>query len=237
MNKNVRIMRSVAGSNEEHKFWLMTVAFKFSCLCETSTLFVLPRSCRQVPTSVHVSESTVTEPLGFFLAYQCSALSFGRHKLKNMADKLTKDAISLFLDVFFNFDKDGDITISTEELEAVMWNVGKKPNKAGLDALMTEFDADHNGRINFPEFLTMMAKIMGEEENEKEIREAFQALDTNGDGVITSFELRRAVFNLNLRKKPSREKVDDMIQKADTDGDGRVNYQEFVRLWKSEFHH
>ena len=72
-----------------------------------------------------------------------------------------------------NFDKDVDRTISTEELETAMLNVGKNPTKTELDALMKEFDADHNGRINFPEFLTMVAKITDEEENQKEISEAF----------------------------------------------------------------
>ena len=70
---------------------------------------------------------------------------------------------------------------------------------------MKEFDADRNGRINFPEFLAMMSKKMGEQLREKEIPEAFQALDKNADGFVTSFELRGAVFDLNLRIKPTRQ--------------------------------
>lgn len=85
-----------------------------------------------------------------------------------------------------NFDKDVDRTISTEELETAMLNVGKNPTKTELDALMKEFDADHNGRINFPQFLTKIAKIVGDEGSEKEILEAFQALGKNSDGFVTS---------------------------------------------------
>ena len=41
-----------------------------------------------------------------------------------------------------------------------------------------------NGTIDFPEFLTMMARKMKETDSEEEIREAFRVFDKDGNGFI-----------------------------------------------------
>ena len=38
----------------------------------------------------------------------------------------------------------------------------------------------------------------------------------------------------NLGEKLSDEEVDEMIREADIDGDGQVNYEEFVRMMTSK---
>ena len=41
-----------------------------------------------------------------------------------------------------------------------------------------------NGTIDFPEFLTMMARKMKDSDSEEEIREAFRVFDKDGNGFI-----------------------------------------------------
>ena len=41
-----------------------------------------------------------------------------------------------------------------------------------------------NGEIDFPEFLTMMARKMKETDSEEEIKEAFRVFDKDGNGFI-----------------------------------------------------
>ncbi len=41
-----------------------------------------------------------------------------------------------------------------------------------------------NGTIDFPEFLTMMARKMKDTDSEEEIREAFRVFDKDGNGFI-----------------------------------------------------
>ncbi len=41
-----------------------------------------------------------------------------------------------------------------------------------------------NGTIDFPEFLTMMAKKMKDTDSEEEIKEAFRVFDKDGNGFI-----------------------------------------------------
>ena len=46
------------------------------------------------------------------------------------------------------------------------------------------FSPTGNGTIDFPEFLTMMARKMKDSDSEEEIREAFRVFDKDGNGFI-----------------------------------------------------
>ncbi|KAG8143627.1 hypothetical protein E2320_000822, partial [Naja naja] len=133
-----------------------------------------------------------------------------------------------FKEAFSLFDKDGDGTITTKELGTVMRSLGQNPTEAELQDMINEVDADGNGTIDFPEFLTMMARKMKDTDSEEEIREAFRVFDKDGNGYISSAELRHVMTNLG--EKLTDEEVDEMIREADIDGDGQVNYEEFVQM-------
>uniref|UniRef100_A0A6E8W673 Calmodulin n=1 Tax=Anopheles coluzzii TaxID=1518534 RepID=A0A6E8W673_ANOCL len=87
-----------------------------------------------------------------------------------------------------------------------------------------------NGTIDFPEFLTMMARKMKDTDSEEEIREAFRVFDKDGNGFISAAELRHVMTNLG--EKLTDEEVDEMIREADIDGDGQVNYEGKSCLWR-----
>ena len=57
--------------------------------------------------------------------------------------------------------------------------------------------------------------------------DAFRVFDKNGDGFISAAELRHIVTNLGDTMMD--EEADDLINSADVDGDGMINYEEFVR--------
>ncbi|XP_072822915.1 calmodulin-3 isoform X1 [Vicugna pacos] len=144
-----------------------------------------------------------------------------------MADQLTEEQIAEFKEAFSLFDKDGDGTITTKELGTVMRSLGQNPTEAELQDMINEVDADGNGTIDFPEFLTMMARKMKDTDSEEEIREAFRVFDKDGNGYISAAELRHVMTNLG--EKLTDEEVDEMIREADIDGDGQVNYEAEVR--------
>lgn len=84
----------------------------------------------------------------------------------------------------------------------------------------------------------MMSRKVKESENEKELREAFQArkgpnlgkiprgllkvFDKDNDGFISPPELRFVMQNLG--EELSEHEVHEMIREADLDGDGKVNF-------------
>jgi len=126
-----------------------------------------------------------------------------------MADQLTEEQIAEFKEAFSLFDKDGDGTITTKELGTVMRSLGQNPTEAELQDMINEVDADGNGTIDFPEFLTMMARKMKDTDSEEEIKEAFKVFDKDGNGYISAAELRHVMTNLG--EKLTDEEVDEMI--------------------------
>jgi len=144
------------------------------------------------------------------------------------SNDLTEEQIAEFKEAFFLFDKDGDGSITTRELGTVMRSLGQNPTETELQDMIHEVDADGSGTIDFPEFLALMAKKMKETDTEEELIEAFRVFDRDGNGLISAAELRHVM--INLEKKLTDEEVDEMIREADIDGDGHINYEEFVRM-------
>uniref|UniRef100_A0A4W6C520 EF-hand domain-containing protein n=1 Tax=Lates calcarifer TaxID=8187 RepID=A0A4W6C520_LATCA len=121
------------------------------------------------------------------------------------ADQLTEEQIAEFKEAFSLFDKDGDGTITTKELGTVMRSLGQNPTEAELQDMINEVDADGNGTIDFPEFLTMMARKMKDTDSEEEIREAFRVFDKDGNGYISAAELRHVMTNLGEKESHPSE--------------------------------
>ena len=97
---------------------------------------------------------------------------------------------------------DGDGTITTKELGTVMRSLGQNPTEAELQDMINEVDVDRNGTIDFPEFLTMMARKMRDTDSEEEIKEAFKVFDKDGNGYISAAELRHVMTNLGASSSP-----------------------------------
>lgn len=145
-----------------------------------------------------------------------------------MVEQLTNDQIAEFKEAFSLFDKDGDGSITTKELGTVMRSLGQNPTEAELQDMISEVDVDGNGTIDFPEFLNLMARKMKDTDSEEELKEAFRVFDKDQNGFISAAELRHVMTNLG--EKLTDDEVDEMIREADVDGDGQINYEEFVKM-------
>ncbi|KAL3512480.1 hypothetical protein ACH5RR_025197 [Cinchona calisaya] len=129
--------------------------------------------------------------------------------------------------------------ITPKELETVMRSLGQNPTEAQLREIIKDVDADGDGTINFNEFLNFAAKLenqllqcsasMKDTDSETELKEAFNLFDKDRDGFITAPEFREVMTKL-LRENLTDEEVEEMIKQADGDGDGKVNYEEFVKM-------
>jgi calmodulin len=109
-----------------------------------------------------------------------------------------------------------------------MRSLGQNPTQAELADMISEVDADGNGNIDFPEFLTLMARKMKDTDSEEEIMEAFKVFDKDGSGFISAAELKNIMTNLG--EKLTDEEVDEMVREADVNGDGQIDYEEFVKM-------
>jgi len=110
-----------------------------------------------------------------------------------------------------------------------MRSLGQNPSESELQDMINEVDADNNGTIDFPEFLTMMARKMKDTDSEEEIREAFKVFDRDNNGFISAAELRHVMTSIG--EKLTDDEVDEMIREADQDGDGRIDCESLPPSW------
>ncbi|VDO01268.1 unnamed protein product [Rodentolepis nana] len=96
-----------------------------------------------------------------------------------------------------------------------------------------------DGSIDYKEFVSLMATYyenQHEEKSQSEIyREAFNRFDVNKDNVIDSNDLKALMEDLGTELRESD--IVEMIQEADKNGDGVVDYDEFVGLFESQNGH
>ncbi|XP_055871348.1 neo-calmodulin-like isoform X1 [Biomphalaria glabrata] len=148
--------------------------------------------------------------------------------------KKERDSETEIKELFRIFDKNHDNTISSSELGKMLTCMGMEVSEEEVETLMKELDKNGNGKIEYREFKAFMQDEMrrseeNPEEQEKAIRMAFKVFDQNGDGVIDAAELKTAMKNLG--EPLSDKELNDMMKQADIDKDGKINYEEFIRVW------
>jgi len=148
------------------------------------------------------------------------------------ADQLTEEQITEFKEAFALFDGDNDGSITSKELCTVLRSVGENPTAAEVDVMIKQvegtFDSDGKGHVDFAEFMSLMSHKMKNTDNDEELIEAFKVFDRDCSGFISAQNLRLVMTNLG--EKLTDEEVDEMVCEADLDGDGRINYEEFVKM-------
>jgi Ca2+-binding EF-hand superfamily protein len=112
-----------------------------------------------------------------------------------------------------------------------MRTLGHNPTKEELDELIKQYDADESGTIDFNEFMVLMNNKLKEQQEGQELLETFQIFDKDADGYINAEDIK----NVRDWVGENRENLDDdlileLIEQADRDGDGKINYHEFVRI-------
>ncbi|KXX73933.1 Calmodulin [Madurella mycetomatis] len=143
---------------------------------------------------------------------------------------MSREEIAEFKEVFNAFDTDGTGDITASELGQVMRKLGLNPSNEELDDLVNEADLNKDGVISFDEFLALMSKDVKEVDAEEELLNAFKVFDKDGSGTISSDELRNVLKSLG--EILTDDEVEQMVQLADRNGDGQIDYKEFAHIMK-----
>ncbi|KAG1371151.1 calmodulin-like protein 3 [Cocos nucifera] len=142
---------------------------------------------------------------------------------------LLSPASSSISDLFAVFDRDGDGKITRQELEAVLRRLGgaDPPTEEEVASMVAEVDLDGDGCISLEEF-GAIGSAFGPPAG-GELREAFAVFDADGDGKISAEELLGVFVTLG-DEGWTLEDCRRMIGEVDTDGDGFVCFEDFVRM-------
>ena len=88
---------------------------------------------------------------------------------------------------------------------------------------------DGTGSIDFPEFLTLIAKIQKEALDDKdEIREAFTVFDKDGTGFLSKEKVKELIEELGI---PLEEiEMKQMMESFRFNNEGKINVEQFVKV-------
>jgi Ca2+-binding EF-hand superfamily protein len=143
-------------------------------------------------------------------------------------DNIPETQLKEFKDAFETYDKNKDGTITIKDLALVLRALNNRPSDLMINEIITEWDKEKHEKINFEEFVKLMkVKNRDNIDLEQELINAFRVFDTEGTGLISISTMRHIMASLG--EKLSEEEVEAMLYEADVDGDGYINYEEFVR--------
>ncbi|XP_789104.5 calmodulin-A [Strongylocentrotus purpuratus] len=146
------------------------------------------------------------------------------------SSRLTTEQMEEYREAFNSFDRNNDGVISVDEFGDVIRTLGQNPTKKDIEDAVKRFDENKNGTIEFNEFIKMIDLIPfnDKDQEQEELRKAFQLFDKDGNGYISAAELKLAMTTLG--EPLTDDEVAEMIANADIDQDGKINYEEFVEM-------
>ena len=143
-----------------------------------------------------------------------------------IASRLDENEIRNLKQIFQAFDKGKDGQISIDELKQGLTQLKTTHfNPEEIFNLFKTIDADKNGRIDYTEFLAATLERHTYLKKER-LYEAFTILDKDNNGHISKKELMEV---LKTEKQQEKE-IEAYIKAADKNGDGVIDYKEFLDL-------
>ncbi|KAI1900735.1 hypothetical protein AGOR_G00052950 [Albula goreensis] len=163
----------------------------------------------------------------------CIFLRKGFAENRQADRELRPEEIDELREAFKEFDKDKDGFIGCKDLGNCMRTMGYMPTEMELIELSQQINMNLGGHVDFEDFVELMGpKLLAETADMigvKELRDAFKEFDTNGDGQISTAELREAMKKL-LGQQVGHRDLEDILRDIDLNGDGHVDFEEFVRM-------
>eukprot|EP01071_Lankesteria_metandrocarpae_P003966 Lankesteria_metandrocarpae@DN3289_c0_g1_i1.p1 len=148
--------------------------------------------------------------------------------LQLLAKKLSEHDIQALRKKFMKLDKMGDGTITIDELRLSMQEAGYEITEADIEKICSSLDTSGDNMIGYNEFISALLASRWQFQ-EPQLREVFNKFDVTQEGYITIDNLKTA-----LKGHRSNQLTDTQLEvifsEIDVDGDGRVDFDEFMAL-------
>ena len=160
--------------------------------------------------------------------------SFYRNELQSvnfdpkvfMRPGLTEKDVLQIKEVFEAFDADGDGLLNPADVRNALMKFGYKASTDTVLAIMSVYDENEQGALNFMNFIQMCSKnnnTRGETRNH--IRSIYLKYDRSKKGHFDINDLKRVAKELG--ENVSDEMLDEMVKSMDGNLDGHVTFDDF----------
>ena len=144
---------------------------------------------------------------------------------------ISKEECQILTHNFKCLDTNGDGKISKDELIYIYAEtLSEKESKLRAQEILSKVDINYNGEIDYSEFLCACLDYYSYL-SRSNLEAAFRVFDYNDDGFISLDEIRAVLGQGN---NLSDEVWQNLLNEADSNGDGVIDMMEFVKLMMSE---
>ncbi|CAM9679386.1 unnamed protein product, partial [Choristocarpus tenellus] len=148
-------------------------------------------------------------------------------------EELTKGPTerAIAANLFFSFgtvDDHGNVTLQPQDLRRMLRSMGVVVSEEKLTSMVCLADKNFDGQICEDEFLAAFDWLVEQGQDERDYMAIFNMLDNNKDGRVDAEEL--ANLHTTTKERLTLEEARKIVMAADKNGDGAMNYREFVEL-------
>ncbi|CAM9558545.1 unnamed protein product, partial [Discosporangium mesarthrocarpum] len=133
--------------------------------------------------------------------------------------------------LFFSFgtvDERGSVTLQPQDLRRMLRSMGVVVSEDKLNQMVSLADKDSDGQICEEDFLAAFDWLMEQGQDERDYMAIFNMLDKDKNGYVEIEELTN--LHTTTKERLTVDEARRIVTMADKDGDGRMNYKEFVEL-------
>ncbi|KAL1491411.1 hypothetical protein ABEB36_012012 [Hypothenemus hampei] len=159
----------------------------------------------------------------------------GRRRSSSIKKEFSEKELKELRTAFDLLDRNRDGKVTTREFKIMLNNLGIDLKQDTVEELIRS--ASHAGKelIDENDFLKFVKQIQDlcpirtpTDDEEMDLLAAFKVFDMDNDGFITKDELRIAMEMIG--EEISEAQLTHIMNQADTDKDGKINYKEFAQL-------
>lgn len=163
-------------------------------------------------------------------------------KIMALRSGLNGDEYSELRQAFNLFDTDGTGVIDPNELKAAMQSLGFESKNPTIYDMVSELASKNSNAVDFTQFVKAIEAKLGDKDSKEGIRKIFNLFDDDHTGTISFRNLKRVANELGKRnvfpwyetlssgETLSDDELQEMIQRADSNGDNEISFEDFYAI-------